>query len=217
MLRRSALILAVLLPTAACGPPRPQASPEPSYPVVTGGFVALLTRLRDAPFAYAVEFDGIDLTIAASGTYDATTRRCDETSSIGNGQTAHTTRQIIVEDDIWTRSAGSPRWGHRTAAGTEATDPTGLSRLIEHVTDVRTDGPHSYLVRLRSDDESYLPVGAAGALGAVTGTAPVTFVAATDDAGRLTSLAMETVGGTTVVTTFSRHGEPVTVAAPAAR
>jgi hypothetical protein len=241
--RRTTLLVAVtasLIAGCASSPPEPpapaasvapvEASPSPRASSPLEELTAALNKFKTTTYRYAVTGDYMrKQKYRAVGTHDPKTHRYTSTTVITGGRDAGTRKLILIGDDNYSTNGTPDEWVHADFTRmkpdnkyriVDTKDPSGLLRLMVALTNVRRTGPNGFkgdaVVTSSPKIPNYLPLGAPRFR--FTGAAVVSFTAATDAQGRVTSIRTEVETDKGVLqdtTTFSDFGRPVPITKPA--
>jgi hypothetical protein len=240
MWRRAILVVLVLLPAAGCSdtdlggspaaPPSRTAAASPTGAPAKDELIAALQRTQAAPHRFAVDSDLPEngSRVSASGVFDPVRKLYDATTTITGGRSAGTVQRIVVGTDSYLRQADQKTWAHLDLSRVkkdnplvyfDMTDPTGLAKFIAQIQSVDRTGPHTYAGDFDPfvSSPKFLPIGAPSIVAIGGGTAP--FTATTDEQNRVVSIHIELAPRDSqklvMTTTFSEHGKPPPIKAPA--
>ncbi|GAA1657616.1 hypothetical protein ACFQY4_27910 [Catellatospora bangladeshensis] len=205
-------------------------SPLPSMDdSVRQELIAALQRTQTVPYQYTVKSD---LTrgdwLEGSGAVDIAARRYRSTINSSGGPLPEVLERINIGTDSYARRGGDKKWvrldmsrvSAKSFAYFDMADPIGLVKFISTVALAERTGPHGYSGWFNPNgiDDPFLPVGAPSLYG--FGLRGTPFQVTTDEHGWVTSLTLtltdpEDSGKLTMTTTFSGHGKPLKIAAPA--
>ena len=127
-------------------------------------------------------------------------RQYHATTRFTGGKYPDSIEQIVIGPNEYQRTPGDATWVHLDLSRIKVTsleyidmtDPTGLARWTASILDVQRTGPQSFTGTFAPDSATgnTLPLGTPTLTVFFFGTPP-TFVATTDDAGRITSVTIK--------------------------